>query len=334
MTKSSGCAILTPHDFYWSWKRFLTPETASQYAYQLFYVKNAKKYASGMSELEIGDRLEIEEANRPRATWQYPSGDIHYGELLERVPAKPTIAENATEEEQEAAKSEWLATCLWVVEIKPEVDGEIDWEAEGEIKRFRLGAAGEEFAEPQVIPCRSVLLSFSEVGIRAPDDRTFEIELESPTPFFKYLCAFYPMYPVMRECIEEYGEPGWTKPGQIATCGPFHIQFRRIRDRIRLRKNEDHWNAESVSLETVDALVSGSDTTALNMYLDGQADWTTTVPGRYSARHERARGRRARWRAGRAADRAAVGRLLLPLQHHDRRAERYPRASRAEYGGR
>jgi len=35
---------VTANDFYYSWKRVLEPETVSEYVYQLFYVRNAKKY--------------------------------------------------------------------------------------------------------------------------------------------------------------------------------------------------------------------------------------------------------------------------------------------------
>lgn len=38
---------LTAHDFAWSWQRALAPATASEYAYQLFYIDNAEKFNSG-----------------------------------------------------------------------------------------------------------------------------------------------------------------------------------------------------------------------------------------------------------------------------------------------
>lgn len=38
---------LTAHDFEYAWKRALAPETASDYAYQLYYLKNAEGYNSG-----------------------------------------------------------------------------------------------------------------------------------------------------------------------------------------------------------------------------------------------------------------------------------------------
>ncbi|MGR3176867.1 MAG: peptide ABC transporter substrate-binding protein [Candidatus Anammoxibacter sp.] len=39
---------LTAHDFVYSWKRALSPETAADYAYQLYYIKNAKAYNEGL----------------------------------------------------------------------------------------------------------------------------------------------------------------------------------------------------------------------------------------------------------------------------------------------
>ena len=38
---------LTAHDFIYSWKRVLKPETAARYAYQLYYIKNAQKINKG-----------------------------------------------------------------------------------------------------------------------------------------------------------------------------------------------------------------------------------------------------------------------------------------------
>lgn len=43
---SNGDPITAP-DFVWSWQRALSPQTASEYAYQLFYIKNAEDFNSG-----------------------------------------------------------------------------------------------------------------------------------------------------------------------------------------------------------------------------------------------------------------------------------------------
>ncbi|WP_410982150.1 peptide ABC transporter substrate-binding protein [Bacillus cereus] len=45
--KWSNGESVTAHDFIFSWQRTLNPETASQYAYMLFYIKNAKEINTG-----------------------------------------------------------------------------------------------------------------------------------------------------------------------------------------------------------------------------------------------------------------------------------------------
>ena len=62
------------------------------------------------------------------------------------------------------------------------------------------------------------------------------------------------------------------------TNGPFRLKERRIRDRVRLIKNEHYWNAAEVELESIDVMSIQSETTSLNMYLTGQLDWDTTPP--------------------------------------------------------
>lgn len=58
---------VTAHDFMFAWKRAIAPETASQYASMLFYVKNAKEINKGTMSLDelgvtvINDyKLEVE----------------------------------------------------------------------------------------------------------------------------------------------------------------------------------------------------------------------------------------------------------------------------------
>ncbi|TPV46719.1 peptide ABC transporter substrate-binding protein [Bacillus dicomae] len=49
---------VTAHDFMFAWKRAITPETASQYASMLFYVKNAKEINKGTMSLdELGVKV-------------------------------------------------------------------------------------------------------------------------------------------------------------------------------------------------------------------------------------------------------------------------------------
>ncbi|MGE5598197.1 MAG: peptide ABC transporter substrate-binding protein [Bacteroidota bacterium] len=51
-SKWSDGSALTAYDFEYSWKRALSPELASEYAYQLYYLKNGEAYNKGKAKAE------------------------------------------------------------------------------------------------------------------------------------------------------------------------------------------------------------------------------------------------------------------------------------------
>ncbi|TWT30812.1 peptide ABC transporter substrate-binding protein [Blastopirellula retiformator] len=271
---------VTAHDWVFSWQRFLHPQLPSEYAYQLWYVKNAEKYS--LSKVEVGDRVEIEMADRSgpkmspaidgNSEQHYPRGTIRSG-ILQEINV-------VTVGEDENAKT----GKYFVVNVQPTKDGEIDWDADGETQTFvKLSEENVVLKKilkdvPDVQQVNFLTVHWDEVGIKATDDHTLVVTLANPTPYFLDLVAFYPMHPVNRTCIETYGYPRWTKPENIVSNGPFTLEFRRIRDRIRLRKNPKYWDAENVKLNIIDALAVQSDTTMLNMYMNGQIDWETSIP--------------------------------------------------------
>jgi oligopeptide transport system substrate-binding protein len=290
---SDGTPI-TAHDFVWSWRRTLHPDTGSQYTYHLYYIVGAEKY--NLIKVDVGDRVEVELYDRPGVKMEarggavpslenqlqpFPRGTILRGILREIVkPPEPAIPDSYDEDAKGRLEAEWKAKWVYRVDVKPTGNGEVDWDAEGEMQAFaREPTSGEVSIDGEIIPCHYVLYDYETgVGVRAQDDYTLVVTLNNSTPYFNELVAFYPMYPVNRECVETYGWPLWTKPDNIVSNGPFTMQDRRIRDRIRMVKNPHYWDAENVQLETVDALTVTSETTDLNMFLNGQTDWGTTVP--------------------------------------------------------
>ncbi len=261
---------MTADDFVWSWRRTLHPETASQYAYQLYYLEGAQQYNEGV--LEVGDRVEIESGERKFDLQPFPRGTMQYGVLQNII--KPPQPEGMDE-------TDWKRTWIYQVDVKPELEGAVQWDAAGALGFFSKARAAQyddDFDAGSLQVVRQVLPHFeSEVGAQAKDDQTLVVTLKNPTPYFIHLAAFYPLYPVCRECIEEHGEE-WSRPENLVTNGPYVLQMRRIRDRIRMIKNAYYWDADNVKLEVIDAMPVKSETTALNMYLKGQLDWIITVP--------------------------------------------------------
>lgn len=111
----------------------------------------------------------------------------------------------------------------------------------------------------------------AEVGFAAPDDRTVVVQLESPTPFFLDLCAFQTLAVVPTDAIAKHGD-AWLRAAPVPFSGPYTIEFWRVNDRIRLRKNPHYWDAAQTHLETIDLLPIGTPSTAFNLYDAGAAD--------------------------------------------------------------
>ncbi len=279
---SSGDPV-TAEDFFWSWRRTLHPETAGKYAYQLYYIEGAQEYNT--AQVEVNSQVEVEMTTRRDPLQAFPRGTILQGVVkkINKAP-RPKIPDNATDEQKSRVEGKWKDQWVYFVELT--AIKRSGWDRAQH--RFRVGDEIVVCKEPQkaqvlysagMYRVLHVLPDFEKtVGVKFDGPHKLIVTLKSPTPYFNELVAFYPYFPVNRRCIEDHGSPDWTKPENLVCNGPFTMQIRRIRDRIRFQKNPLYWDAQNVRLETIDALVVRSETTTLNMFLDDQIDWGTQVP--------------------------------------------------------
>jgi oligopeptide transport system substrate-binding protein len=111
----------------------------------------------------------------------------------------------------------------------------------------------------------------AQLGFRAQGPGTLQVDLHSPSPFFLDLCAFQTLAVVPRRTIEEHGDR-WLRARPLPVSGPYGVEFWRLNDRVRLRKNPRYWDATNTVLEVVDLLPASSPTTAFNLYHRRAAD--------------------------------------------------------------
>jgi len=108
------------------------------------------------------------------------------------------------------------------------------------------------------------------VGVKALDDKTLEIKLKFPVPYFLSLTSFYTYNPVRQDVVEAKGE-GWEKdPTTCISNGPFKLTEYQTGSHITMMKNENYWDAENVKLAGVKGLMIVEGTTALNGYQNGE----------------------------------------------------------------
>ncbi|MDE3838221.1 ABC transporter substrate-binding protein [Bacillus methanolicus] len=115
--------------------------------------------------------------------------------------------------------------------------------------------------------------SLDAVGVKAIDDKTLEVTLENPTPYFLELTAFYTYFPVNSKIAEK--NPKWhTNAGdQYTSNGPFKMVEWSHSDKIVLEKNENYWDADSVKLEKIEMYMINEPNTELSMFDNGDLDW-------------------------------------------------------------
>lgn len=113
---------------------------------------------------------------------------------------------------------------------------------------------------------------FSTVGIREIDPVTVQVELGKPCAYFLDLCALQTLSIVPRRAIERYGDRWILLARPLPVSGPYELEFWRLNDRVRLRRNDRYWDAANTSCRIVDLLSVTAPNTVLNLYLNRQAD--------------------------------------------------------------
>lgn len=115
--------------------------------------------------------------------------------------------------------------------------------------------------------------SLDAVGVKAIDDKTLEVKLVNPTPYFLELTAFYTYLPVNSKIAE--ANPDWaTDAGEnYTTNGPYHMVEWSHSDKIVLEKSETYWDAETVKLDKIELLMVDDENTELSMFDSGELDW-------------------------------------------------------------
>lgn len=117
-----------------------------------------------------------------------------------------------------------------------------------------------------------------ELGIKALDEKTLEITLLQPTSFFIDLVSMWCFDPVQEATITANGDR-WTSSADTYICnGPFKMEEIKMGEGYVLVKNENYWDADSVTLEKLNLRFILDTATALTAYESGTVDGIRSIP--------------------------------------------------------
>jgi oligopeptide transport system substrate-binding protein len=101
------------------------------------------------------------------------------------------------------------------------------------------------------------------IGVRALDDMTLEVELETPTPYFLNLTSFCIYFPVPHD--KDFTQEVYNGPFKMKKYCPNNLMI--------LEKNPLYWDAEHVKIDGVEITFVEDEITALNLYTKQELDF-------------------------------------------------------------
>ena len=115
------------------------------------------------------------------------------------------------------------------------------------------------------------------------DGKTLTVNLVAPCAYFLDLAAFPAYLPVPQAQVE--AAEGWeTNPGAWAaeagfvTNGAYTMTDWKHEESIVLKKNDNYWRADEVTIPEIDLMLSADDTAIFSAYNAGNLDFADTVP--------------------------------------------------------
>ncbi|MCL2159419.1 MAG: peptide ABC transporter substrate-binding protein [Oscillospiraceae bacterium] len=146
----------------------------------------------------------------------------------------------------------------WKRVCDPEVAGPYAWD----LAEFILN--GVESLEGEC--------SIDDVGVKAIDERTFEVTLSGPCPFFDQVAVFPVLYPVRQDIIEEYGENWWIKAENYISNGPYTMTSFVLDEIMTFEINENYYDKNKIKAATISWKFYQEDTQALTAFRAGELD--------------------------------------------------------------
>lgn len=122
---------------------------------------------------------------------------------------------------------------------------------------------------------------FAQVGVKAIDDRTLEMTVARPTPFF--LSALMLFFPVPQATVEKFAAMdervnNWIRPGNLVGNGAFRLKAWKQNQGVVLERSPNYWDAARVRLNEIHFLPIENAPAEENAFRTGQLHLTSAVP--------------------------------------------------------
>lgn len=116
-----------------------------------------------------------------------------------------------------------------------------------------------------------------ELGVSAPDDHTFVVQLSQPLPYFAQMTTHATTFPVHQATVEAHGIE-WTKPENIVSNGAYVLTENTPQERLVRERNTMYWDNDNTIIDKVVMMIINDENVYLTRYLAGELDRIHPLP--------------------------------------------------------
>lgn len=117
-------------------------------------------------------------------------------------------------------------------------------------------------------------LPTDELGVSAPDESTFIVELSRPVPFFEKLMVFTPFFPLNEKFVTGQGDSFALTAENLLFSGPYIMTEWDVGGtRIVLEKNADYYAADTIKTDVINYQIIADAQQAVMSYENGDIDF-------------------------------------------------------------
>lgn len=123
----------------------------------------------------------------------------------------------------------------------------------------------------------ATLAAKQSLGAKALDERTLQVTLESPAPYWIQLVAtptYFPVHPATAQANRDWA----AKPETLVSNGPFKLQTWAPKQQAVFVKNPAYWDAQNVKLDQLTFTFVEEQATALELWESGQLELMQSPP--------------------------------------------------------
>jgi oligopeptide transport system substrate-binding protein len=141
---------------------------------------------------------------------------------------------------------------------------------------YFLGLAGVLNADDIVAGKKPI----TDLGVKAIDDKTLEVDLSKPVPYFVRMTTHATLFPIPQAVVEKFGND-WTKPENIVGNGAYILTENSPGERVTVKRNPKYWDDAKTVITTINFLTINDDNAGVTRYQAGEVDQTDVPPGQY-----------------------------------------------------